>query len=149
MDTAAIKTALRGVIKNPQKEIKQPLPGTEITIVACQWREPQWEFDFPSLLVYPFFSYESNGVHNDALVEDAGIDLVCKDIIKSVDITDWAEFYGWDINKLIGYCIDRLSGKKKAGDRMYPGLMVLYANVRFYNDKYNELAFKITEQIEI
>lgn len=55
-----------------------------ISVTAISWNE-DWEFDFPSALIYPVLHYYEDGISCDTIIENAGIDLCIDGEINSIE----------------------------------------------------------------
>lgn len=118
--------------------------GDIIQVVAISWDEPEWEYDYPTVIVEPIIRYSEEGLHPEQMIEDLAIDLCIGDV-ESED----GEAYEWR-----GYKISTL--KKVIKNRTDGGTMwktklraIVKQKIEFYTDKEGELNSKVIESISI
>ena len=63
--------------------------GDVIEFVAMEWREDEWEFDFPSVLLEPVVRWYESGCSCDEVIENAVIDASVDGVLTSEEIPDF------------------------------------------------------------
>lgn len=124
-------------------EIKE---GDVIDVVSLEWREPNWEFDYPSILIYPILQLHTSGTCNETVIEQFLEHLTCINPKMKSDDLKWEEdFYGWNIKKLRRIANNRLNGKR---DGIKNQFTVLKQKIKFEQGKEEWLDTKIIESYE-
>lgn len=119
--------------------------GDVIEVLAISWIEPQWEFDFPSVILQPIIKYSCDGEECDTLIENLGINIMCGEDIESEDVKDEFDWRGWKLSTLKRVAKERLEGKPTWKTKIR---QVLKQKLEFYLDKDGELDYKIIETVE-
>lgn len=118
--------------------------GDVIEFLAISWDEPQWEFDYPCVVLKPCVVYSSSGNNPEQLIEDMAIDLSCGEDIKDEDISEEFNWRGWKLSTLRRVSKERLKGKDIWKTKIRS---VVMQKIQFF-EKNGELEFNIIETIE-
>ncbi len=120
--------------------------GDIIEFIAISWDEPQWEFDFPCVILKPVIEYSPNGDYPDYMIEEMAISLMCGDEIQDEDVSEEFTWRQWKITKLKQVAKDRLAGKDTWKTKIRE---VIKQKIRFYASTLadGELEFEILETI--
>lgn len=130
---------------NPNKKIKIKHPveelfiksGDTIDFIALEWIEPQWEFDYPSILLNPVIKLYTDASPAWYVIENAIEEIItipelnCPKIT-SEDIKWTQDFYGWDINIFKRIAYNLLRGEKDGIKRRFK---ILHEKVLFVEDE--------------
>jgi hypothetical protein len=84
--------------------------GDVFTLVAMSWHEKQWEFDNPSMLLFPVTKYYNDSRHPEIICDDAAIEALYGNI-ECEDVSEECEFYGWNLKTLRKVARNRMAGK--------------------------------------
>lgn len=118
--------------------------GDTIEFIALEWREPQWEFDHPTVVLKPCFNYSPNGDSMEKMIEDMAIDFCCDEDIQDEDYSEEFNWRRWKVKNMLKTAINRLKGKDDWKSR---GARVMKRKIFFYQDE-GEITFDILETVE-
>jgi len=115
--------------------------GDIIEFLAISWIEPQWEFDFPTVILDPIIRYSSYGKSCESFIDDVAMDFCCNtNELKNEDISEEFNWRKWKISNLKRVCNERMNNKDIWKTKH---VKVVKQKIKFYNDKNNELMYKI------
>ena len=86
--------------------------GTEIVVKILEWYEESWEFDRPTLVLFPVIRYSPNGKSVEYMAEDLGINLCVEGKAENHDYTSELEWRGWKLDYLNKVYSQVRKGKK-------------------------------------
>lgn len=112
-----------------------------VEFLAISWDEPQWEFDYPTVLLQPVLQYSPNGDHPETMIEDAAIDLSFKEL-EDEDFSAEEGFYGWKLKTLKRVAKRRLAGHDDWKTKVRE---VIYQKIQFVINEDGELEGKVLE----
>ena len=116
--------------------------GDIVEFIGISWDEPQWEFDYPSVILKPIIKYSSSGTSCDTMIENMAIDLCCEIDLEDDNIEDEFKWRGWDLSRLNRVVRERLNGKDTWKTKIRN---VIKTRLQFYKDPYGEMQYKILD----
>ena len=116
--------------------------GDTVDFVAISWTEPQWDFDYPTVLLEPIIRYDPNGGGCWGIIENTAIDYCGFDGMEDEDVSQEFNCRGWKLDRLKKVAKDRISGKDTWKTKIKE---VFIQKLYFYEDDIG-LAFKIIEE---
>lgn len=119
------------------KKIKN---GDIVEFLAISWNEPQWEFDYPTVVLKPVIRYSPNGTSPDGMIEDLALDMCCDGKIMNEDVSEEFKWRKWQLRTLNKVAKERLNGKDTWKSKIRE---VVYKKIRFF-EKNGELEFEDT-----
>jgi hypothetical protein len=85
--------------------------GDVVTFLAISWDEPQWDFDYPTVVLEPCISYSPNGNAPESMIEDMAISLCCGDDLEDENVSEEFDWRGWKIPTIHKAAKAALQGK--------------------------------------
>lgn len=82
-----------------------------IEFLAIAWDEPQWEFDYPTVVLFPVIRYSPNGEAPEKMIQDLAIDFACGEDVTDQDNSEEFNWRGWKISTLRKVAKERMEGK--------------------------------------
>ena len=133
-------TTSAGIAQNPVLCVRA---GDIIEFLAISWDEPQWEFDYPTVVLFPAIRYSPNGEHPELMIENLAIDCVCG-AVKNHDYSEEFTWRRWKISTLKKVARERLAGKDTWKSKIRS---VVKQKIKFIEVK-GELEFDVLETVE-
>lgn len=116
-----------------------------VDFIALEWREPQWEFDHPTVVLSPVVSYSPNGESSEKMIEDICISLCInaddETDMKDQDVSEEFKWRKWDFKTMKKVAKAKVAGKD---DWKTKGAIVTCQKVKF-TEKKGELHFDVIE----
>lgn len=85
-----------------------------VTFIGLEWQEPQWEFDHPTVILFPVVKYSPNGESAEKMIEDICIDLCINadtgEDYPDEDVTKEFEWRRWNLKIMKNVAKQRLQG---------------------------------------
>lgn len=116
--------------------------GDVVEFLAIAWNEPQWEFDYPCVVLSPCIEYSPNGEHPEKMIEDMAIDFTCGEV-EDEDVSNEFEWRGWKLSTLKKVCKDRLSGKDTWKTKIR---LVVKQKIKFF-EKDGDLQYELIDTV--
>ncbi len=116
--------------------------GDVVEFTAISWDEPQWDFDYPTVVIAPCFRYSSNGESCEGMIENLAIEASCDIELKNEDTVKEFEWRGWKIDRLKRVISERLKGKDIWKTKIRE---VVRQKVQFFKSDEDWLQFKVIE----
>lgn len=118
--------------------------GDTIEFLAISWNEPQWDFDYPCVVLKPIVKYSPSGEPPQYMIEQMAIALSCGDDIEDDNTKEEFEWRGWKLNTLNKVARHRFAGQNTWTTKIRS---VLKQKILFFEDD-GEIHFKVLENIE-
>lgn len=119
-----------------------------VEFIVLEWREPQWEFDHPTVVLSPIVLYSPNGESAGQMVEDICIDLCINadeleggKELESEDVSREFKWRRWNLKTMHKVAKARLAGKDDWKTRE---ARVTRQKVKFFEED-GELQFTVVE----
>jgi hypothetical protein len=117
--------------------------GDIVEFIAISWDEPQWEFDYPTVVLKPSIAYSPSGKPTELMIENMAIDLACGVDRTDQDVSEEFNWRGWKISNLKKVASDRLNGKDTWKTKIRE---VVKQRIKFIEED-GQLEFEVLETI--
>lgn len=116
--------------------------GDVVEFIAISWDEPQWDFDYPTVVIAPCIKYSSCGESCEGMIENMACDISCDIELKDEDTATEFAWRGWKIDRLKRVIRERFNGKDTWKTKVRE---VVKQKVQFYKGDEGYLEFRILE----
>ena len=110
------------------------------------WEVPEWEYDFPCVILKPVLRYSPNGDNPDSFIEEICIDLCCGEDLESNNIDDDLKWVGSNLKTIQKVAKERLDGKPTWKTKIRE---VVKQKVKFFEEEDGDLSFEVLETIKV